>query len=1358
MGPEVTIRISADDMSAQEFLKLTERLSKLEKENQDLNKSFTESQEKYVQMRDRARNLGSEYVELNQKLKDVRQEMKDRLNDAITEGNQKVRELRTELRETNSALRTSEKEVKSLRNGMERLEKTVENQKKSIDGLKEANADLTQTIKDVKTEMKTQLDDAVEAINKKFVEQKAVVTDLKGELSDYKKEVARLSRSLDTLEDKFEKLEKNYDSMKDANNALSTSMKELTKRVKDLERANTRSTNKIEKLEERIKGLRAAKDNAKKATDELKESQRGFGGILGGNTDSAYLFLNAIFALSAGFRRVGDAGVRALQAITRTTLDLDRSREALITLTGSVETADARLEQLWALAQLPGITFESAVKAAQRFEAVGLAAEDADTLIRQVGNAVSLSGGNFRDLGEVLRQVAQSISRNKVQQEEFNVIFERAAAIAKDVTTQFGTIDPEQITAQLEAGGRTARDFWLELAGGALAQRARANQDSLANITSNLNNAFTLLKNTIGRTLVPTFRSVVNILTDLIKRFNEASTAQQQFVAFTLVTGTALAKTSGTALEMAGSLSQIVLGFKVTSLASKNATKEAVALADKLRDQHKTLGAARRALRGYSSAQLVAAGATEATRGAALGMLGATGALVAKIAGAAGLIVLLGIVAKTIYDMVRAARAGKRALEQFDQAISNVQNINDYTTALQQYIGELRKIATAQAERLGFESIDEALAFQASGFAGHSAKIRREFLKTIDTMETYQTTLDAIKLSGPDSIKEIEHAIQNLTIRMAPLKEEIQALEDEITRLEPMLSGPGRIIREEQAKLQRERAKVVADLKILERGQERLNELLKEAKKEVADVTVETENYALSLIKVQHALALVNRQFAMADDIDALRRLADERIKLIDKVLATELRALEESDKSDKEKEALRADLQLKASRDRLKVEDDTNQRIQQMREEDDADVRQRNQDKIEAERQLSADLLAAAEYERDEQKRLLDIELEEYRHTRKERLKLYADYVEAVEVYNQIYLADLQVRNMTEMARDLETKKLLKESERDLNDYRMRLADQEGDVRLKIIQEQSKNDKKKAEEDKKFAKETAEAQLKAEQKRLDDIDKEVDKAIKKRRERTKNYWEWVVNRGQEAIDGINFHRQQAEDRRLQGEKAFMEREKEALERRIEAYEFFYNQLRSLQFSSVSAFITSLAEATAEYVAQLQIRLAADAAYLAQKQALEAGATSTAALGTGLGAFAAGLANPLALAAIGASIGFGIYQSIQARNTQNRATQERESTRLRTFHDPVNDMMARRAGEKFAQGAMERQNSRRNARDYIRNFNEGAQTVQATAAAPADDRPIVIKLQMNDKTVQELFVRANVMDGQGRLVGRRQRR
>ena len=190
-------------------------------------------------------------------------------------------------------------------------------------------------------------------------------------------------------------------------------------------------------------------------------------------------------------------------------------RNSLTALYGDAQVAEGVLNDLREAAQLPGITFQSAVQGAIRLKTVGVEGDRATAVIKEFGNAAALAGAGADEVGRSLVGFTQILSRGKISQEELNQILENVPLIGNSIREAFGSIDAEVIRDQLDAAGQGVQDF-ADILVNQLSMGARASADSAANAFSNLTNATFELQAAIGDRLNPVVKDAATGFTELI--------------------------------------------------------------------------------------------------------------------------------------------------------------------------------------------------------------------------------------------------------------------------------------------------------------------------------------------------------------------------------------------------------------------------------------------------------------------------------------------------------------------------------------------------------------------------------------------------------------------------------------------------------------------------------------------------------------------------------------------------------------------------------------------------------------------------------------------------------------------------
>lgn len=152
---------------------------------------------------------------------------------------------------------------------------------------------------------------------------------------------------------------------------------------------------------------------------------------------------------------LGLAGVGAIKAAG----DIESLTLALKSQLGSTEAARKEFDLLNEAAKKPGLGLEQAVAGSVRLQGVKFSAEEARTVLEQVGNAIASTGGTAENLDAVTKQFAQMSSKGRVLQEDVSVLAENMPAIAGLMEKAFGTTNVENIRAM----GVSGKDFVLAI-------------------------------------------------------------------------------------------------------------------------------------------------------------------------------------------------------------------------------------------------------------------------------------------------------------------------------------------------------------------------------------------------------------------------------------------------------------------------------------------------------------------------------------------------------------------------------------------------------------------------------------------------------------------------------------------------------------------------------------------------------------------------------------------------------------------------------------------------------------------------------------------------------------------------------
>ena len=344
-----------------------------------------------------------------------------------------------------------------------------------------------------------------------------------------------------------------------------------------------------------------------------------------------------------GLTNLGFAGENIIRGVVQGAVDIERSTDSFRALLGTANAAADAIQRIRNIAFLPGIDEGQARRALQQLIAYKFEIEEADLLTREFGNATALAGGGAHSLGEVLKQVGQASRRNKFEQQELNALVEYAPTIFQSYEKFLGeTITSgEDFTKATIAMSGSVRQFIIDATKFATDNAPRAGIDTLANAASNLRNQISFAQQELGKQFIPEIRSVTNIISNLIDRFNSLNPQTKEWVGY-LVAGTTVAA------KFADPLLQIVSTISLLSIA--------------------------------------------------LGGAGGIIALLVKF-GVVGLAVTpLVIYAKKLYDIKNAADDTKNAIEGITKAFSDISTVEAYNEALDQSLKTLRDLSNASKE------------------------------------------------------------------------------------------------------------------------------------------------------------------------------------------------------------------------------------------------------------------------------------------------------------------------------------------------------------------------------------------------------------------------------------------------------------------------------------------------------------------------------------------------------------------------------------------------------------------------------------------------------------------------------------
>ncbi len=128
-------------------------------------------------------------------------------------------------------------------------------------------------------------------------------------------------------------------------------------------------------------------------------------------------------------------GVRTIAKLGGSLLQSDTNFEGLIralsAASDGTETLDFQVKELAKTGSLPGLSFEIATRGAIKLQSLGYTAKDAREYIAELGNEVARTGGTVENMDGFLTQMAQTLSKNKVEMDDFKIMSEHVTGFMK---------------------------------------------------------------------------------------------------------------------------------------------------------------------------------------------------------------------------------------------------------------------------------------------------------------------------------------------------------------------------------------------------------------------------------------------------------------------------------------------------------------------------------------------------------------------------------------------------------------------------------------------------------------------------------------------------------------------------------------------------------------------------------------------------------------------------------------------------------------------------------------------------------------------------------------------------------------
>jgi tape measure domain-containing protein len=262
---------------------------------------------------------------------------------------------------------------------------------------------------------------------------------------------------------------------------------------------------------------RNAVSKLREVQSQSQQTERAIGGL-----GSAIGKLAAAFSI-----------IEAAKFVFAKTAELESQTRSLEVLTGSAEKAGQIVKDLQQLGAVTPFTSSELIDSAKRLQAFGIEAEN---VVETTKRLADVSGATGAELSGLVTAYGQVQAKGRLQGEELLQFQERGVALQTELRKMYG-LSGEEFQKALEKGRIGAESVEVAIirltnAGGKYANGAIAQSDTLQGKFSTLQDSIQTLAQTIGKTLAPVFKSLMDQATDAIgaiqRMFDEAGSKERE--------------------------------------------------------------------------------------------------------------------------------------------------------------------------------------------------------------------------------------------------------------------------------------------------------------------------------------------------------------------------------------------------------------------------------------------------------------------------------------------------------------------------------------------------------------------------------------------------------------------------------------------------------------------------------------------------------------------------------------------------------------------------------------------------------------------------------------------------------------
>jgi tape measure domain-containing protein len=222
-------------------------------------------------------------------------------------------------------------------------------------------------------------------------------------------------------------------------------------------------------------------------------------------------------AAAAGKLAIAFGALQAFKFVFAKTAELESQTRSLEVLTGSAQKAGQIIKELQQLGAVTPFTSTELIDSAKRLQAFGV---EADKVVETTRRLADVSGATGAELSGLVTAYGQVQAKGRLQGEELLQFQERGVALQAELRKMYG-LSGDEFQKALSKGRVSAEAVEVAIirltnTGGKYANGAIAQSDTLQGKFSTLQDSIQTLAQTIGKTLTPVIKSLMDQATDAI--------------------------------------------------------------------------------------------------------------------------------------------------------------------------------------------------------------------------------------------------------------------------------------------------------------------------------------------------------------------------------------------------------------------------------------------------------------------------------------------------------------------------------------------------------------------------------------------------------------------------------------------------------------------------------------------------------------------------------------------------------------------------------------------------------------------------------------------------------------------------